>query len=176
MAETAAAHLPERDAAGRDDRADRDRRLVPHAAGRVLVDDATAERAREVEALAARDHRVGERQRLVRVEAAEVDRHQERGDLVVGNLAARVAEHELGQLLVREPLAVPLALDHLRRADHRAFSATKIEVARRLRSGSSYGCGSTAASWWSEAMYACTVSSSVIVTQPSASRRSTFAK
>ena len=44
--EPAAAHLPERDAAGGDDRADRERRLVPDPAGRVLVDDAPAERAR----------------------------------------------------------------------------------------------------------------------------------
>ena len=52
VAEPAAAHLPERDAAGGDDRADRDRRLVAHAAGRVLVDDLSAERGAEVERVA----------------------------------------------------------------------------------------------------------------------------
>ena len=39
VAEAAAAHLPERHAARRDDRPDRERRLVADAAGRVLVDD-----------------------------------------------------------------------------------------------------------------------------------------
>ena len=43
--EPAAAHLPERDPAGGDDRADRDRGLVADAARRVLVDDAAASRA-----------------------------------------------------------------------------------------------------------------------------------
>ena len=46
VAEAAAAHLPERDAARRDDRPDGERRLVADAAGRVLVDDLAAERAR----------------------------------------------------------------------------------------------------------------------------------
>ena len=53
VAEAAAAHLPDRDAAGGDDRADRDRRLVADAAGRVLVDDLPAERPAEVERAAA---------------------------------------------------------------------------------------------------------------------------
>ena len=52
--EPATAHLPERDAAGGDDRADGDRRLVPDAAGRVLVDHLPAERRAELERLAAR--------------------------------------------------------------------------------------------------------------------------
>ena len=59
--EPAPAHLPDRHAAGGDDRADRDRRLVADAAGRVLVDDPPAERGAEVERRAAPDHRVGER-------------------------------------------------------------------------------------------------------------------
>ena len=54
VAEAAAAHLPERDAAGRDDRADGERRLVADAAGRVLVDDLAPERGGEVDRLAAR--------------------------------------------------------------------------------------------------------------------------
>ena len=49
---------------------------------------------------------------------AEVDGHAERGHLVVGHLAARVAEDELGDLVVGELLAVALALDQLRGADH----------------------------------------------------------
>ena len=53
VAEPAAAHLRERDAARGDDRADRDRRLVADAAGRVLVDDLAAERGAQVDGLAA---------------------------------------------------------------------------------------------------------------------------
>ena len=99
VAEPAAAHLPERHAAGGDDRPDGERRLVPHAAGRVLVDDLAAERRAEVDRLAAADHRVRQRERLLAVQAAEVDRHAERGHLVVGHVAARVREHELRQLV-----------------------------------------------------------------------------
>src|SRR6476661_2190470 len=44
VAETAAAHLPEWNAARSDDRADRERRLVPHAACRMLVDDLASKR------------------------------------------------------------------------------------------------------------------------------------
>ena len=58
VTEAAAAHLPERDTARRDDRADRQRRLVADAARRVLVDDLAAERGAEIDRLAAADHRV----------------------------------------------------------------------------------------------------------------------
>ena len=51
--EPAAAHLPERHAARRDDRPDGDRRLVADASGRVLVDDRATERRAEVDRLAA---------------------------------------------------------------------------------------------------------------------------
>ena len=64
VTEAAAAHLPERHAARGDDRADGERRLVAHAAGRVLVDHLAAERGAQVDRLAAADHRVGERERL----------------------------------------------------------------------------------------------------------------
>ena len=67
--EPAAAHLPERHAAGGDDRADRDRGLVAHAAGRVLVDDLAPERRTEVERVAGADHGVGQRERLRAAEA-----------------------------------------------------------------------------------------------------------
>ena len=76
------------------------------------------ERACEVDRLAALDHRVGERERLGAGEPAEVDRHAERGQLVVRDLAARVAEHELADLVGRELLAVALPLDQLGGADH----------------------------------------------------------
>ena len=118
----APAPLPERDAAGRHDRPDRERRLVADTAGRVLVDDLPAEQTSELDRLAAADHRVGERERLRAREPLEVDRHQERGELVVGDLAAGVGEHELGELVRVELLAVPLALDELGGADPAARS------------------------------------------------------
>ena len=91
VAETAAAHLPERNAARGDDRADRERRLVPHAARRVLVDDLASERRAEIDRLAAADHRVGQRERLLAVQALEEDRHAEGGHLVVGHVAPAYA-------------------------------------------------------------------------------------
>ena len=97
VAEPAAAHLPERHAARGDDRADGERRLVADAAGRVLVDDAAAERRAEVDRLAAPHHRVGQRERLGAREALEVDGHAERRQLVVGHVAARVREDELAR-------------------------------------------------------------------------------
>src|SRR5205085_4561028 len=57
-------------------------------------------------------------------EPAEVDRHRERGHLVVGHVAPRVAEHELCELVLGELATVPLALDQLRGMDH-AVCATK---------------------------------------------------
>src|ERR671922_39062 len=124
VSEAAAAHLPERHAAGGDDRADGDRRLVADAARRVLVDHLAAERAREVDRLAAPDHRVGERERLRAGQPAEVDGHAERRHLVVGHLPAGVAEDEVGDLVVAQGAAVALALDQLGGADH-AVWATK---------------------------------------------------
>jgi hypothetical protein len=86
----------------------------------VLVDDPAPECGSKVERLAAPDHRFRESEGLGWGQAAEVHGHQERRHLVVGNLASRVAEHELGQLPGRELLAVPLALDDLGRVDHGA--------------------------------------------------------
>ena len=124
MAEAAAAHLRERHAARRDERPDRERRLVAHAAGRVLVDD-----------LAARARRRGRASRRCATiasvsanvsrarEPAEVHGHAERRHLVVGHVAARVAEDELGELVGPSSLAVALALDQLGRPDHRSLTA-----------------------------------------------------
>jgi hypothetical protein len=88
----------------------------------VLVDDLAPERGAEVERASARDHRVGERVRLRRRHAAEVDGHAERRQLVVRDLASRVAENQLRDLAGRKLLPVPLPLDQLRRVDH--FVAT----------------------------------------------------
>ena len=99
MAEAAPAHLRERDAARRDERPERERGLVADAAGRVLVDDLAPERATRsivsplatIASVSASVSRGGE--------PAEEDGHAERGHLVVGHLLARVAEHELGDLV-----------------------------------------------------------------------------
>src|SRR5207244_1975979 len=129
VAETAAAHLPERNAARRHDRPDGERRLVPDTAGRVLVDDLSPKLATEVDGRPARDQRLRQRERLGRGEPAKEDRHAEGGELVVGNLASPVPEHELAQLVGAQLAAVALPLDQLRGADHRA--ATKTTGLRR---------------------------------------------
>src|SRR4029450_12580038 len=116
--EPASAHLAERDSAGRDDRADDDRRLVTDAAGRMLVHDLSPELAVEIEGRAALDECVSERQRLVGREPSEVDGHAERRQLIVGDLAACVAEDELADLGRGQGPAVALALDQLGRSDH----------------------------------------------------------
>ena len=139
VSEAAPAHLSEGHAAGSDDRADGERRLVPHSAGRVLVDDATAERLAEVQRLARTDHRVGQRVRLAPGQPLEVHGHAPGGHLVVGNVAARVSDNELRQLLVGELLPVPLALDQLGAAGSpaSALPATKIVGCRRTTKGGS---------------------------------------
>src|SRR6266540_3703825 len=117
VTETAAAHLPEGNAAGRDDRADGDRRLVADAARGMLVDDAAPELGGHVHGRAAPDERLGHRERLLARQSTEHHRHAERRHLVVGHVTPRVAEHELAQLIGVERAAVPLALDQLRRVD-----------------------------------------------------------
>src|SRR5262249_26097982 len=117
VAEPAAAHLPERHAAGGDDRPDGDRGLVADASRRVLVHDAAPELLRHVDRLAAPDERVGHHERLGAGQAAELYGHAERGHLVVGNVAARVAEHEPAHLVGAQLTAVALAPDQLRWTD-----------------------------------------------------------
>ena len=72
------------------------------------------ERGPEVDRLAGLDHRVGEGVRLSTGEALEVDGHAPGRHLVVGHVATRVAEDELGDLLIGQLPAVPLALDRAR--------------------------------------------------------------
>jgi hypothetical protein len=131
VTEPAAAHLAEGNAARRDDGTDGDRRLVADAAGRVLVDDAAAELLRHVDRLAAPDERVGHRERLGAGQAAEHDGHAERRHLVVRHIAARIAEDELAQLVVREFAAVSLALDELRRVDRHGVTIGCPGIPRR---------------------------------------------
>ena len=86
VTEAAAAHHRDRDAARGDERGEGERDLVADAAGGVLV-DLEALDAREIEDAAAPEHRVGEGDGLRVVEAAEEDRHEPRGHLVVGEVA-----------------------------------------------------------------------------------------
>ena len=61
---------------------------------------------------------------------------QERRDLVVRHVAARVLEHELGDLVARQLVAVALPLDQLGDANHRGPSATKMTCRVVARKGS----------------------------------------
>jgi hypothetical protein len=113
--EPAAAHLPERARRTRRRSADRERRLVADAAGRVLVDDlASDRRARSIVSplriIASVSANVSA------ASAAEVDGHAERGHLVVGHVAARVAEDQL-----RELSAGSLSPSRLRRISSAAW-------------------------------------------------------
>ncbi len=86
----------------------------------------------EIDRLAGADHRVGQRVRLLPVEPAEVHGHAPGGQLVVGNLAAGVTEDELGDLVGRKLLAVPLALDQVGGGSRR-FLRHEDGVLRRAR-------------------------------------------
>src|SRR5688572_32770229 len=68
-----------------------------------------------------------------------------RGHLVVGHVATRVAENELGDLLVGELLAVPLTLDQIGRAnrhadDHAECARRSEEHTSELQSQSNLVC------------------------------------
>ena len=121
MPEPTSAHLPERDAAGGDDRTYCDRRFVTDSSGRVLVHDPPAECGPELECVARADHRVGQRERFGARQALEVHRHAPRGHLVVGHLVTRIGEDELGELVSGEFLPVAFAFDQIRRSHHPHF-------------------------------------------------------
>ena len=135
VAQATSAHLPERHTAGGHEGADDEGRFVPHTARRVLVRYRAADLGLQVDRVAASHHRVRERVRLASVQAAEIDGHAERRELVVGDLVTRVPEDEVGELRVGELPAVPLPLDEFCRADH--LSATKTQGVRRARIGPS---------------------------------------
>src|SRR5262249_16953248 len=124
-------------AAGGDDGADGDRRLVADTARRVLVDDPAPQRRTELNCLAAPDHRVGQRVCLRARETAEVDRHAPGGHLVVGHLVPCVREDQLREVGGGVLLAVALLLDQLRGSDHGAVSATNTQPRRVAVSGPS---------------------------------------
>ncbi len=131
VTEPASAHLPERNAARGDDRPDGDRRLVPDAPGRVLVDDASPELRRHVDGLAAADERLRHRERLGACQSTEHDRHAESGHLVIGDVPACVAEDQVAELVCAELASVPLALDQLRRVDRHGVTIGCPGIPRR---------------------------------------------
>src|SRR6266511_1013131 len=133
VAEAASAHLPERDTASRDDRAHRERGLVPHAARGVLVDYLAADCGAELDRLPASDHRIGQRECLRSVEPAEVNRHAEGGQLIVRHVAPCICEHELRDLLGRELLAVALAPDQLNCMHHARRVSARRSAGRGYR-------------------------------------------
>ena len=109
-------------------------------------------RAAEIDRLAATDHRVGEHVRLALGEAAEEHGHAEGGHLVVRHLTARVAEDQLGELVVGQLLPVALALDQLGRPDH--VVATKMVLRPWTTNGSSTSAGTSPVGTDTESRYA----------------------
>jgi hypothetical protein len=114
VAQAAARHHRHRDAAGRDRGRQRDRDLVADPAGRVLVDLGPGDR-RQVEDVARPHHGVGPGRQLTVVEPAEVDRHEHRGDLIVGETTVGDAGDEAAQLGGRQRATVALGADQLDR-------------------------------------------------------------
>ncbi len=124
MAEPPSRQLRHCRTACRDQRSQDQRDLVAHTTGRVLVDGRTAD-TREVEPFARVDHRPGPNGELAGLHPLEVDRHAERGGLLVGDLALRVRVDEPAELRVGEPLAVTLRLDDLDHV-HRHISSSAL--------------------------------------------------
>ena len=139
MAEPAAAHLPDGTPHAATIGATASEVLSPTPPVECLSTTLRPSRGAEIERLPAADHRVGEHVRLALREPAEEDGHAERGHLVVGHLAARIAEDQLGQLVVGELLPVALALDQLGRADH--VVAKKIDGRLCVTNGSATSSG-----------------------------------
>ena len=112
VTEPATAHHRHRHAARGDERREADRDLVADAARRVLV-DLRAGHGREVEDAPGMQHRLGERDRLDVVEAAEEHGHQERRHLVVGERSVGEGGDEPVDLRLGKGPAVALGRDHL---------------------------------------------------------------
>ena len=69
--------------------------------------------ARQIDAAARSDHRIGQPAGLLGVEPAEEDRHQQRRGLVIGNLPSGHTRHERVDLVARQPAAIALADDQI---------------------------------------------------------------
>src|SRR5690606_22859913 len=88
------------------------------AAGAVLADLHARYRG-PVGAAPRSGHRIRQPAGLLLIESAPDDRHQQRGDLVVGNAAVDAAPDDAVDLGARQPSTVPLADDQIHHA-HRA--------------------------------------------------------
>ena len=111
VAQPSPGELGDRRAARRHQRRQRQRHLVAHAAGRVLVDRGAGAPTDRSSALARVDHRLGPRRQLVGLHAPEQDGHAKRRRLLVGDGAGGVAVDEEPHLLVGQPAAVALGAD-----------------------------------------------------------------
>ena len=112
MAEAAAAHLGDFDAAGRDDGRDDQRGLVAHAAGGVLV-HLDARDGRKVHHDAAVGHDIGQLGSLLVGHAAQINCHHPGRHLVIGHLAADETVDDGFQLFAAVGAAVPLLGDQI---------------------------------------------------------------
>ena len=110
VAERPTGHHRHGDAERRDERREHERDLVADAAGGVLV-DARPRDVRQIEPIAAQQHRFGERRGFSAIEPAEKARHEQRGHLVVGHMALGVRESERAPLARVDAAAVALSLD-----------------------------------------------------------------
>ena len=105
--EAAPGQLRHGGAARRDQRREDQADLVADPAGRVLVHGRPADRG-QVEPVPRGDHGRGPGPQLGAVKTAEVDRHQQRGHLLVGDLVPGVRLEQPPDVVVGEPAARPV--------------------------------------------------------------------
>ena len=112
MSQPPPAHLRHGNAAGRHHGRQRQRSLVPYAAGAVLV-HLHAVNLGQVQPVAAVRHGHGQSQRLLLGHLLEIDCHHQGGYLVIGNLPFGIALYEISYLLFGEFTAASLFHDDI---------------------------------------------------------------
>ena len=117
VAEAAAGQLRHRGTARRDERREDQADLVAHSPGRVLVHGGPADGG-QVQPVPRGDHGRGPGPQLGAVKTTEVDRHQQRGHLLVGDLVPGVRLEQPPDVVVGEPLPVPFGPDERDRVGH----------------------------------------------------------
>ena len=106
VAQASAAHLGDRHAAGRNDRHNDEGGLIPHAAGRVFI-HLDAGDARKVHHVPRPGHNIGQGGGFGIGHTAQIDRHEQRAHLVIGNFAGDIAFDRKGDLGFGQNAAVP---------------------------------------------------------------------